>query len=185
MAQAGGEQAEADNAVGDHHVAQHGHFFAEQLVAFALHHEKFERLLEGHFQLHRIPRLGDVFVNGTGVDGGDGGVHVRIGGDEDAEHVRAEVPGAFQQPDPVFAGHPLVGHQHADFVGVCFNELEAVGGIDGGENLKVITKSTGEIDQRFFLVIHIQDGEFFIVVMIRHFQVWFWLRPRRWPADPR
>jgi hypothetical protein len=38
VAHPGGEQTKADDAVGDHHVVQHGHFFAQQLVAFALHH---------------------------------------------------------------------------------------------------------------------------------------------------
>ena len=126
MAQAGGQQAEADDAVGDHHVAQHGHFFAEQLVALGLHHEKFQALPEGQFQLRRVPRLGDVFVNRAAVDGGDGGVHVRVGRDEHAQDARAQLPGAFQQPDALFAGHPLVGHQQADFVGVLFEQLEAV-----------------------------------------------------------
>ena len=118
MAQAGGEQAEAHDAVGNHHVAQHGHFFVEQLVALGLHHEKFQALPEGEFKLRRVPRLGDVFVNRAAVDGGDGGVQVRVGRDENAQDVRAELPGAFEQPDALFAGHPLVGHQQADFVGV-------------------------------------------------------------------
>ena len=56
VAQAGGEQAEADDAVGDHHVAQDGHFFAEQLVALLLHEEELHGLLEGLFQLARDPR---------------------------------------------------------------------------------------------------------------------------------
>ena len=126
MAQAGGEQAEADDAVGDHHVAQHGHFFEQQLVALGLHHEKFQAVPEGQFQLRRIPRLGDVFVDRAAVDGGDGGLDIRVGGDEDAHDARPELPGAFQQPDALFAGHPLVGQQQADFVGVLFEQLEAV-----------------------------------------------------------
>jgi len=64
VAQAGGEQAQADDAIGDHHVAQHGHFFAEQLVALGLHHEKLQPLLERQLEQGRVPRLGDIFVNG-------------------------------------------------------------------------------------------------------------------------
>ena len=74
-------------------------------------------------KLRRVPRLGDVFVNRAAVDGGDGGVHVRKSGDEDAQNARAELPGAFQQPDAFFAGHPLVGHQQADFIGVLFEQI--------------------------------------------------------------
>ena len=164
MAQAGGEQAQADDAVGDHHVPQHGHFFVEQLVALGLHHEKFEPLPEGQFELRRIPRLGDVFVNRAAVDGGDGGIHVGIGGDENADDARAELPGAFQQPDAFFAGHPLVGHQQADFVGVLFQQLEAVLRVGGGQNAELVAEGAGEVRQRLFLVVHIKNREFFVVV---------------------
>ncbi len=150
MAQAGGEQAEADDPVGDHHVAQHGHFFTEQLVAFGLHHEKFQALPERERELRRIPRFGDVFVNRAAVDGGDGGVHVRVSGDQDAENARPELPGAFQEPDAFFAGHPLVGHQQADFVGVLFEQLEAVLGVDGGEDAEFIAEGAGEILSTIF-----------------------------------
>ena len=126
MAQSGGQQAQADNAVGNHHVVQDGHFFAEQLVALGLHDEKFQPALQGLFQLRRVPRFGDVFVNRAAVDGGDRGVHVRVGGDQHADDARTELPGAFQQPHALFAGHPLVGHQQADFIGVFLQQFEAV-----------------------------------------------------------
>src|SRR6185437_13640670 len=88
MAQAGGEQAEADNAVGDHHVVQHGHFFAQQLVALVLDHEKFQSVPQRFRELLRVPGLGHVFVNRARIDGGDGGVHVRKRGGQDANGAR-------------------------------------------------------------------------------------------------
>ena len=116
----------------------------------------------------RIPRLGDELADRAAVDGGDHGVDVGKGGDEDAHDARTEMPRAFQQPDALLAGHPLVGQQQADFICVLFEQLEAVRGVRGGEHTEFLAERAGEILQRFFLVIHIQDGEFFIVVEIFH-----------------
>ena len=96
MAQARREQAEAHDAVGNHHVAQHGHFFAQQLVALGLHHEKFQPLLERLLQLLRVPRFGNVFVNRAAVHGGDGGVQVGERRDEHSQNVRAQRAGFLQ-----------------------------------------------------------------------------------------
>ncbi len=145
MAQTGGQQAEAHNAVGDHHVAQHGHFFTEQLVAFGLHHEKFQALLEREFELRRVPWFGDVFVNRAAVDGGDGGVRVRVRRDQHAQNLRAQLPRLSQKPDAFFPGHPLVGQQQADFVGVLFEQFEAVLGIGRRQNPKPILKGAREV----------------------------------------
>ena len=82
--------------------------------------------------------------------------------------LRAQLPRAFQQPDAFFAGHPLVGHQQADFVGVLFQQLEAVLGVGGGEHAELVAKGAREIFQRFLLVVHVKDGKFFIVVEIFH-----------------
>ena len=107
-----------------------GHFFDQQLVALGLHHEKFQTLPEDEFQLGRIPRLVDEFADRAAVDGGDHGVAVGEGGDEDAHDARTELAGAFQQPDALFAGHPLVGQQQADFIGMLFQQLETfLGGL--------------------------------------------------------
>ena len=185
MAQAGREQTEADDAVGDHHVAEHGHFFVQQLVALGLHHEKFQGLLQRQFQFLRVPRLGDVFVNRAGVDGGDGGVHVRERRHEDAQGLRPELARALQQPRAFFAGHLLVGHQHADFIRVRLQQFQTVLGVVRGEHAKIIAERLRKIFQRFFLVVHIEHGEFFIVVWVRHGQFCIGRRPRHWPADPR
>ncbi len=143
-------------------------FSRQQLVALGLHHEKFQPVPEGEFKLRRIPRLADVFVNRAAVDGGNRGVEVRVGRDEDAQDARAQLPGAFEQPDAFFAGHPLVGQQQADFVGVLFEQLEAVLRVRGGEHAEIVAEGALEILQRFFLVIHVEDGEFFVVVEIFH-----------------
>jgi hypothetical protein len=44
------------------------------------------------------------------------------------------VPGALEQPDAGFAGHPLVGHQEADLGGALFQQLQAVLRAGGGEH---------------------------------------------------
>ena len=65
MAESCGEQTKADDAVGDHHVVEHGHFLLEELIALALHNKEFERAFERGFQLRRVPRFSDVFENGA------------------------------------------------------------------------------------------------------------------------
>jgi hypothetical protein len=116
------------------------------------------------FQLRGIPRLADVFVNRAVVDGLDRGVHVGERGDEDAQDARAELARVFQQPDALLAGHPLVGHQNPDFAAVFLEELQPVLRAGGGVNAERVAEGAGETHQRLLLVVHIEDGEFFIVV---------------------
>ncbi len=83
--QSRGKYSQADQAI-RHHQPLHGkHLFIHQLVAFALHEEEFHAPPEVDFQGGRIPRLGDIFVNGPGVDCHDGGIEIGIGGGKNAQ----------------------------------------------------------------------------------------------------
>ena len=147
---------------------QHGHFFPQQLVALALDHEEFQAAFEGVFQLRRVPRFGDVFVNGAGVDGGDGGVHVGVGGGQNANDPRAKLAGFFEQPNALLTRHPLVGHEDPDVVFVLLQQLESVLGVWGGQNAELVLKGAGEVLEGLFFVINVEDGEFFVVVQVVH-----------------
>ena len=59
--------------------------------------------------------------------------------------MRTELPRALQKPDALFAGHSLVGHQQADFVGVLFEQFEAGLGIGRRQNPKLILKGAREV----------------------------------------
>ena len=110
MAQAGGEQTEADDPVGNHHIVQNRKLLAQQLVALALNHEEFQSALECIFELRRVPRLGDVLVNRAGIDRGDGRLHIRVSGGQNADDLGPQLARPFEQPNALFARHSLVGH---------------------------------------------------------------------------
>ena len=168
MAHAGGQQAEADNPVSDHHVMQDGHFFAQQLVALALDHEEFEASFEGRFKLRGVPRFGNIFVNRAGIYGGDGGIHIRVSCGQHPNDARLQLARFFEKPDAFFSGHPLVGHQQADFVLMSIEKLESVLSVRRGQDIELIGKSAREIFQRLLFVIHVENLEFLIVVKVFH-----------------
>ena len=49
-----------------------------------------------------------------------------MGRDQNPDDAGRGLPGAFQQPGALFARHPLVGHEQADFVLMLFEEFEAI-----------------------------------------------------------
>jgi len=53
MTEAGASNPEADHAVSDHDIVQHGHLLLQKLVAFALHDEEFKSRFSGRFQQRR------------------------------------------------------------------------------------------------------------------------------------
>ena len=83
------------------------------------------------------------------------------------------MPGAFQKPDPFFARHPLVGQQQADLIGMMFEQFEAGCRVRSGEHAEIVAEGALEILERFFLVVHVEDGEFFVIVEIFHVRVQF------------
>ena len=141
----------------------------EQLVALALDDEKLKAVFESFLENRRVPRFGNVFVNRTAVDGGDGGVKVGKGRNEDTDDTGAQLARAFQKPNALFPGHALVRHQEADFVLVSFEQLQSILRIVGSQNPKIITKGAGKRRKGHFFVVHIKDGEFFIIVIALHF----------------
>ena len=79
------------------------------------------------------------------------------------------MPRALQKPDALLAGHPLVGQQQTDFVGMLFQQLEAFLGGQGGEHAEFVAECAGETLQRFFLVIHVKDGVLPVIIGIIHY----------------
>ncbi len=167
---------------------QRRHFLLQKLVAFALEHEQLQPPPEGDFQLRRIPRLGDVFVNPAGVDGRDDRVQIGVCRGQDADDAGAQQPGALQKLGSFLPGHALVGHEDADVVLVLFEQLETRLGAGRGEDAEVIVEGAGKIFQRLFLVIDVEDGEFLVILRIAHGTAWWRLiNPSHlilWPGTP-
>ena len=168
MTQAGGEQSQADHAVGDHHVVKDGELLAEKLVPLALDDEEFQRAFQRGFERGRVPRFGDVFVNGAAVDGRDRRVHVGIGSRQDSNDPRLNLPRLFQQPNPLVAGHALVGHQNTQRVLVLLHQLQSVIGPGRGQNPKLVFEGKLEILQGLLFVVHVKNGELFVIVIVVH-----------------
>jgi hypothetical protein len=82
--------------------------------------------------------------------------------------VRPEQAHLFEQPNAFFTRHALVGHDQADFVLVFFEEFQAVPGVGGGQYPELVAKRAREGLQRFLLIIHIKNGEFFIIRRAAH-----------------
>ncbi len=131
---------EAHDAVGDHHVAQHGHFFVEQLVALGLHHEKFQAVPERQLKLRRVPRLADVFVNRAAVDGGDRGVEIRVGRDQDAQDARTQCRARSSSQTPFSPGIRWSVSSRPISSACCFEQLEAVLRVGGGEHAEIVAE---------------------------------------------
>ena len=74
----------------------------------------------------------------------------------------------FEQPDAFFARHPLVGHQQADFVLMLLQKLEPVLGAGRGKYPKLVLKRPRERLQRLLFVIHVENGEFFVILNVAH-----------------
>lgn len=164
VADAGGHDAQAQDAVGDEEAVEGEEFFAQEEVPFQLEEEELEGAFEGGFQEGDVPGFGDVFVDGAGVDGVDGGFQVGEGGDEDADDLGAEAAGLFEQLDALFAGHALVGDEDTDFLLMVFEDLVGLGGVGGGEDAEGAFQGAGEVFEGLLLVIDVEDGEAFVVV---------------------
>jgi hypothetical protein len=81
-----------------------------------------------------------------------------------ADDVRAELPGAFEQPHAFLAGHPLVGHQQTDVIAVLLQQFQPIGGIGSGKDAELVAERPRKHLQRLRLVIHVEDGKFLVVV---------------------
>src|SRR5690242_8695168 len=107
-------------------------------------------MLEGLLKRRGIPRLVNVFVNGTGINGRDSGVHIGVRRHENAEEAWIELPGLFEQPYAFFTGHTLVRHENADLILVFLQQLKTISGVGGGQHAESMTESTREEFQRLF-----------------------------------
>ena len=56
------------------------------------------------------------------------------------------------------------------------SSLKPVLGVGRGQDAEFVAERAREILQRFLLVVHVEDGEFFIVVQILHDRVLSWHR---------
>ena len=66
--------------------------------------------------LGRVPGLEQVVVDVDHVDGVNGGVGVRVGGQQRPPRARVQVHRPLEELDPVHLRHPVVGQDHRDLV---------------------------------------------------------------------
>jgi hypothetical protein len=77
------------------------------------------------------------------------------------------MPGAtFRGARPLF--HALVGHEHTDFVGVLFQQLQPVLSVGGRVDAELLLKCTRKVFQRLLFVIDVEDRVFFVIVQTFH-----------------
>ncbi len=163
VAESGCEEAKAEESVGDGEVAEHVQFFFDELVTFTLEDMEVDCPAEEGFQLWRVPWFMDVLIDGSGIDRIDGGFHVGVGRDEDAEDSGLDLAGLFEQPDAGLAGHPLVAQEDGDIVSLALDDFEGFGGGAGGEDGKGVGEGAFEAFEGHFLIIDVEDGVFLVI----------------------
>ena len=77
-----------------------------------------QEIVEGWVQplLGRVPRLEDVVVDSSPVDGGDGGIGIAVGGEQGAAGGRVDLAGGLEQLDTGQLRHPLVGEDQSNAI---------------------------------------------------------------------
>jgi hypothetical protein len=146
LVQAGGDDAQPQNPVGDEHVLEHGEFLAQKIITLLLEDIELHGPVQGVAHVLDLDRFRDVAEDAAEVHGIHGDAEVSVGGDHHAHEARAKLAGALKELDPLFPRHALVGKQHADLFPVLLDEFEAFSRTAGGEDaelaLRKIFRST-------------------------------------------
>ncbi len=129
------------------------HLLARELVALAAQSGQLQRIPQVGVQAADIPRLGDVAVDLTAVDGLDRFAEFGVSGREHAHDARMKFARVAQQFVAVRAWHPLVGHQHRDLAAALAQEELALLDGRGGEHGCQGTDQAVEVFKRHGFVI--------------------------------
>jgi hypothetical protein len=163
-AEAGGDDAHAEDPVGDHQPMNDRELFPQQSVTLHLNGKELDAALERHFQVLGIPGLGDILVDGAGVHRPDGRIQIREGRRQNADDLGSQPPGPFQELHSLFTRHPLVGHHHGDFILMIVQETESSRGIRCCQDPECARKRAGKVLQRHLLVVNVKNDKPFVVV---------------------
>ena len=164
MPQSRRQQPQTQHAIRDNEAMQRRQLFAHEQIALGLHNKELQTPLNGDFQLSHIPGLGDVFVNGAGVDRINRRIEIRKCRHQDPQDLRSEPAGPLKKLHSPLSRHALVGEDKTNLVLMILKNPISSLGAGGGEDPEGVAKGEREILQRLLLVVDIEDGETLVVV---------------------
>ena len=116
-----------------------------------------------HFQIGRLPRLGNIGMDLAVVDGANQGIDVHISSDENPRRI-ADFAGFRQELAAGQLRHSLVGQNHGDLR--VLKELHGFGGVGADHHLEIVFQQIVDRFQNLRLVIH--DQHFRLKGPLRH-----------------